>query len=51
MNEYIKTIKRPNIDYLESETNFILVNTFRSKDEIAEDLNDENIVLYKREMK
>lgn len=48
MNEYIKTrLNESNIDYLESETNFILVNTFRNKDEIAEDLNEENIVLYK----
>ena len=47
MNDYVTgRFETSNIKYLKSETNYIMVDTFRSKEDIYSDLENDNIVLY-----
>jgi histidinol-phosphate aminotransferase len=47
MNEYVQSrLETSNMKFLKSETNYIMVDTFRSKEDIYSDLENENIVLY-----
>ena len=47
-NEYVsKTLNDSNVKYIESDTHLILVDTYRNKNDIIEDLENENYLLYK----
>ena len=42
----MKHLKKNNINYYDSDTNFFLVETFNDKSEIMNDFENEDIVLY-----
>ena len=46
-NEYVsKTLNDSNVKFIESDTHLILVDTYRNKNDIIEDLENENYLLY-----
>ena len=42
-----KSLNESNVKYLDSDTHLILVDTYRPKNDIIEDLENENILLYR----
>lgn len=47
-NEFMtKSLNESNVKYLDSDTHLILVDTYRPKSDIIEDLENENILLYR----
>jgi histidinol-phosphate/aromatic aminotransferase/cobyric acid decarboxylase-like protein len=41
-----KDLKKHNIDFIPSETNYLLIEANRSRGDVAEDLERENMILY-----
>ncbi len=47
-NEFMtKSLNESNVKYLDSDTHLVLVDTYRPKSDVIEDLENENILLYR----
>ena len=47
INSILRELNDSNVKYIESDTHLILVDTYRNKNDIIEDLENENYLLYK----